>query len=264
MPAPEPEELYRAASEVNVDKVKSLLAAKAHPNDQSSFYSTPLIAAVSSKEGTAAQREEIVKVLIDANADVKPRDRLGQTALSYAARRNNTKMARMLIAANADVNTIHKRGATPLLYALHAGRESKDTRLARMLIKAGANVNAIEEFNKAFPQVAGGVRNSTETRQDAGTELPKSCAVKRERDKKDVVPSAELGAVHTQALGRETRLVMPAPRSQGLYDAAVRADVHRTGCLEFKESALPYTARRGNTEKSPNAGSRYTRYRCIK
>jgi uncharacterized protein len=58
-------------------------------------------------------RAEIIKMLIDAGADLKKRDHNGETALFSAC--FDTNAARALINAGADVNVRNKEGETPLM-----------------------------------------------------------------------------------------------------------------------------------------------------
>jgi hypothetical protein len=87
---------------------------------------------------TRYNNEEIVRLLIDAGADVNVQHSSAGGALHIAARENNVNLIRMLLAHGADVDvTIGIKGATPLQVATEFGNEE----VIRLLVGAGANVN---------------------------------------------------------------------------------------------------------------------------
>lgn len=79
---------------------------------------------------------EILKLLIDAGADVNARNNFDATALLWAAR--DSEKARLLIERGADVNAQSKQGRTPLMVA--SLRRGGSAIVALMLAK-GADVN---------------------------------------------------------------------------------------------------------------------------
>ena len=129
--------LYEAVQKGNVEQVKKLLEKGANPNsyyfgayDAREYYETPLLALMHySKDDKQAL--EIMKVLINAGADVNARNRSYSTALHY---NYGIEKLKLLVQAGADVNARNMYGRTPLFGA----RDEK----IKLYIKAGADVNA--------------------------------------------------------------------------------------------------------------------------
>ena len=86
-----------------VDKVKDI--------NGNSKYGTPLAAAV------FKGRTDIVKALLNADANPNIADTNGSTPLHYAIIIRNEDMIKMLVAAKADINFEDKRGNSALDYA---------------------------------------------------------------------------------------------------------------------------------------------------
>jgi ankyrin repeat protein len=95
---------------------------------------TPLT--VAAERGDAAQ----VRTLIASGVDLNERDKMGYTALVWAARNGSTEVANALIEARADMNArdCAVNGWTPLIHAIH----KNNNEMARLLIDRGADVNA--------------------------------------------------------------------------------------------------------------------------
>jgi ankyrin repeat protein len=100
---------------------------------------TPLILAATKKN------IQIIKILIDKNANVNYQNIGGATALHVASRNGNIDIARLLLSANADVNIKDAYGYTPILRAIM----NSDIEMFLMLIEFGAKceISEIKSFN---------------------------------------------------------------------------------------------------------------------
>jgi ankyrin repeat protein len=90
-------------------------------------------------------KENIVKMLIDAKVDINLQDYYGWTALMWAARYSNTgsseNIVKMLIDANAYINVQENYGWTALMMAARNSNTDSTENTVKMLIDAGANIN---------------------------------------------------------------------------------------------------------------------------
>ena len=133
-----PTVLMVAASCDSVDVAKFLIAAGADVNAwDNKVGNTALICAAkktyvlkADKERNKSKNMAMVKLLIEAGANVNAKDGYGRTALIYAVRKNSVDMAKLLIEAGADVNVKDGYGNTALYYATGDVRE--------LLLAAGA------------------------------------------------------------------------------------------------------------------------------
>lgn len=80
---------------------------------------------------------ELIKILLRGGAEVNAASENGNTALSYACRKNNWGAVRVLLDAESDVNVRDKQGDTPL----HEAAMANQPEIARLLLDAGANGN---------------------------------------------------------------------------------------------------------------------------
>ena len=86
---------------------------------------------------------EIIRMLIDAGADVNNNETLSGTSLHHAVRNDNIEVVRMLIEAGADVQLPNYFAALEKkIVAFTPLYDAKSVEVARMLIEAGADVNA--------------------------------------------------------------------------------------------------------------------------
>lgn len=86
---------------------------------------------------------EIIRMLIDAGADVNNNETLAGTSLHHAVRNDNIEVVRMLIEAGADVQLPNYFAALEKkIVAFTPLYDAKSVEVARMLIEAGADVNA--------------------------------------------------------------------------------------------------------------------------
>lgn len=98
---------------------------------------TPLL--IAAREGDLNMAQQ----LLDRGAQVEAQDRIGRSALLYAIRANhNMPMVRLLIAHHADVRHKDRAGETPLMAAC----DSADTDLMALLLEHGAEVNTQDRF----------------------------------------------------------------------------------------------------------------------
>jgi ankyrin repeat protein len=97
-------------------------------------------------------------MLLGRRANPNARERLGQTALMWAAAEGHTAIVRALIAAGADTNAKTDSGFTPFFFAVREGR--LDT--VRAFLAAGADANAMMQRpqDEAGPRPATGGRTS--------------------------------------------------------------------------------------------------------
>jgi ankyrin repeat protein len=82
---------------------------------------------------------EVVKTLLDADADVNAKDKSGVTALMVAACAGHTEMVETLLDAGADVNAKGEVGFTALMFAAQEGH----TEIVEILKQAGATAYGV-------------------------------------------------------------------------------------------------------------------------
>ncbi|MCB1111645.1 MAG: ankyrin repeat domain-containing protein [Chlamydiales bacterium] len=78
---------------------------------------------------------DLVRVLLEANADVEVEDNNGKTALFVACQRNEVDIVDLLLEHKADINHRDSEGNTPL----HAACAEGNISIAQKLIKCGAS-----------------------------------------------------------------------------------------------------------------------------
>jgi len=122
----------------NGDIVKLLIEAGADINQQLASGSTPLALAVSHNH--LAQ----VKLLMAAGADPNIENNDGWHPLNRAVIENKPEVVKALLAGGADVNLAKRNGWAPLHWTVNIAKEQQHdgSVLAQLLIDAGANVNA--------------------------------------------------------------------------------------------------------------------------
>jgi ankyrin repeat protein len=91
---------------------------------------------------------EAVQVLINSGADVEAKDSLGKTCIFYAVEFGYQNVLRVLIDSGAEVNVRDKWGLTLLNYAVGVN----SIELVKILLSAGADVNATNENGKTVPE----------------------------------------------------------------------------------------------------------------
>ena len=85
-------------------------------------------------------------------AAVNARNRLGETALLIALKKNELGMAKTMLEAGADVNLAAVNGVTPLMAAAFAGQ----VEMVVALLGRGADVNAVDRLKKNAMTYAAG------------------------------------------------------------------------------------------------------------
>src|SRR5262245_43896469 len=124
--------LSQACTNASGALVDLLLKAGANPNTPIATGETPVMTCA--RSGNV----EAVRLLLVHGADVNAKEPAQhQTAAMWAAAERQTQVLRTLIEANADLKAHTKTGFTPLHFAARVG----DVESARMLLDAGVDVN---------------------------------------------------------------------------------------------------------------------------
>jgi len=126
--------LCEVAAKGDTELVKVLLEKNADVNAKDTKGVTPLVYAA------AGGHEQIVKMLLDRGADVNAMANDGRRPLYISVARGDLPIARLLVDAKADVNIKDGHGGT----ALHTAAVWDRHEIAEILIEAGADVNAID------------------------------------------------------------------------------------------------------------------------
>jgi len=85
---------------------------------------------------------DILKLLLDAGADVNARDRYKYTSLQWTCLHGQAKAAHLLLSRGADVNIRDEGGRTPL----HAACASECASIICALLQKGIDVNAQDDY----------------------------------------------------------------------------------------------------------------------
>jgi ankyrin repeat protein len=120
----------------NMNLVQDLIVLGANLDwqDELSQDRTPLHLAIYSNFS------EIVRMLIDAGANLNVQDKHGDTPLHVAIMKNNPIIVQMLIDAGANLNMQAKNGRT----ALHWAVDLREKEIVRMLIDGGARKDILD------------------------------------------------------------------------------------------------------------------------
>ncbi len=133
--------LHWACRGVHPEIIKVLVEAGADVNAKDINNVTPLHSVATRGHVEAAM------ILIENGALLDSPDYERQNALHYAAIRGHAEMVALLVERGADIEARNSRERTPLMLA---ARESGDTEIARVLIDAGADINAKDKYGE-FP-----------------------------------------------------------------------------------------------------------------
>ena len=132
--------------------IKLLIEAGANVNAKENDGRTPLMCAADKGHS------EIVKLLIENGADVNAKNNYGHTSLMCAAGKGHTEIVKLLIEKGANVNAKNNYGRTPLMYAADEGH----TETVKLLIEKGADVNAKDKDGRT-PLMCAADEGHTET-----------------------------------------------------------------------------------------------------
>jgi ankyrin repeat protein len=122
-------------------------SAIAEANSCNYHGSTPLLLAT--EEGHA----DVVRLLLDFNADVYARDGDGDTVLHCAALGGHLEVVQILLELNLDVNPRNNNESTPL-HRVSEGRREGNPDVARLLLDYGADAHARNLSGKTASELA--------------------------------------------------------------------------------------------------------------
>ena len=138
-------DIWTACRKGDLERVRQLIQDGQDVNS-ASYGWTPLM--VAAHYG----RDQIVRELIRAGADVNGKDIDKQTALHLASRRGHSSVVKTLAEAGANLNVLDWRGMTPLMEAAHWGYAN----VVVELIRAGADVSVVSSPEWEWLSVAAG------------------------------------------------------------------------------------------------------------
>jgi hemoglobin len=129
--------LHFAAAAANAELVTTLLRAGVDANVRSAGDRTPLYSLANGPGLWGAGK--VVRILVDAGADVNAVDRVKRcTPLHMAARRGNVEIAEALLDLGAEIEARDSLGETPLRRAVNCNKPE----VARLLVARGADVRS--------------------------------------------------------------------------------------------------------------------------
>lgn len=150
--------LMFAAASANEEMVKILLEAGADVNAKNNKKCTSLMLII--KNNKLFTRSEfymedgdlildlkvissnIIKLLINAGANVNAKDKNGNTPLMFASIIKNSEIVNLLIKAGANVNDVNESGTTALIYAAARG----DKKTVKLLLNNNADIS-IQDYS---------------------------------------------------------------------------------------------------------------------
>jgi hypothetical protein len=115
--------------------VKLLLEAGANIESKDNNGQTPLWWAARSSNVA------MVKLLLEAGANIESKDTNGQTPLWWAARNSNVAMVKLLLEAGTNIESKDTSGQTPLWWAAR----NSNVDMVKLLLEAGANIESKDD-----------------------------------------------------------------------------------------------------------------------
>ena len=131
--------MYYAAAHGNLTAVEAILCSGEDVNQPTTDKADTALHLAAYYDHIA-----LVKLLIEAGADVDKKTRTGSTALSVAAEHGHTSCVMALLRAGADINL---EGRTPIYLAAEFGHEA----CVALLIGAGADFHKRLRFRVSWP-----------------------------------------------------------------------------------------------------------------
>jgi len=117
------------------------------------------------KQCLTGRFEDIVKILLDAGAEVDIRDEKGSTPLMHACLFGNIEMVKLLLEFHADLEARDKEGWRPLNYASFGGRAET----AKLLVAGeGASAGIKDKRKKTAEELASYMHEFEGARQRHG------------------------------------------------------------------------------------------------
>lgn len=135
--------LFEAIEEASPDEVRKQLEAGADPSAKQEFLDDPAL-----KAAVESESMEILKLLLEAGAQINAKTSGGETALTEAARTGKVEMVKILLEAGANPNIQDRMEMTPLHWTIHWSRQTAQTptkpgyiETVQHLLKGGARVD---------------------------------------------------------------------------------------------------------------------------
>lgn len=139
------EPLLKAVVEEDVAALRELIAYGANVNVLDTGYDSTAL-----DEAVSRGNEEMVRILLQAGADVNLKNKRGQTAILYLSEDSTAEILRELLDAGAKVSDRDDDGATPLIKTAAVDNAA----LVRAVLEAGADVNERNEAGQTALMLA--------------------------------------------------------------------------------------------------------------
>ena len=149
--------MYAARNSQNPEVLRILIEAGAQVNRQNERGETPLLLAAGSSNFGLGSAPKL-ELLLEFGADVSAKNQVGMTALMMAARENGVAEIEALLGAGAEVSATDQFGRTSLMHAAMLGSEPL---VVRRLVEAGADPNARTVYGETPLTLAARSRNAT-------------------------------------------------------------------------------------------------------